>query len=393
MSERPFVPSRPVVEVLLILGVPLAMVWMAVSTLVNGTFAAAGCNPLRIVRLLVAGAEHPDLTCTSVPFIADLPSLGLGLTSETAVVLYLLLIRRMRKLDVSLTREGAAIFDKGQLDQDPMRTRYAKFLVRLKVPSIRQLVVFSAVITLGTGFYVSASKTNHLFKTMANIQGVPHPSVSVQDGYRLSWWAQWDTDPSMAILWIAVGSIGTYFAFRQAYLYYHIARLFKDVPKLVVFRHVPARIDRDHGWRPVGRLTVIAYLSSLCFVCSLIVLIYILRDPDAPRPYRVVINVLLGAVAFAGTLLNLAVVATLRSGIHKSYAKSLKDRMVRLNSESAALENTGQFLAARTTRLEADHLVSDAGYPIRGGVVRVASLASGLIPVIKLSHDVINLYF
>ncbi|WP_439378501.1 hypothetical protein [Amycolatopsis lexingtonensis] len=380
-------------EILLILGVPLAMLWMAVSTLANGTFAADGCDPLRIARLMASAADRPDLACTTVPFIADLPSLGLGLTSEAAVVLYLLLIRRMRQLDVSLTREGAAIFDKDQLSQDPMRARYGRFLAKLRVRAVRQLLVFAGVTALGTWFYLSASQSNHLFKTMANIQGVTYPTIAVQDGYRLSWWAQWDTDPSMAILWIAVGSIGTYFAARQAYLYYHIARLFKDVPKLMVFRHVPARIDRDHGWRPVGRLIVIAYLSSLCFVCSLIVLIFILRDPDQAPVYRTVVNVLLGVVAFVGTGLNLAVVGTLRSGIRRSYVKALKDRIIRLNQESAELDNTGQFLAARTTRLEADHLVGDAGYPIRGGVVRMASLASGLIPVVKLTHDVINLYF
>ncbi|WP_410672130.1 hypothetical protein [Amycolatopsis sp. cmx-4-68] len=380
-------------EILLILGVPVAMLWMVVATLANGTFVADGCDPLRIARLMISAADSPDLTCTTVPFIADLPSLGLGLTSETAVVLYLLLIRRMRQLDVSLTRQGAAIFDKDQLSQDPMRTRYARFLAKLRVRPVWQLLVFFGVIALGTGFYISASQSNHMFKTMANIQGVAHPAVAVQDGYRISWWAQWETDPSMAILWIAVGSIGTYFAVRQAYLYYHVARLFKDVPNLMVFRHLPARIDRDHGWRPVSRLIVIAYLSSLSFVCSLIVLIYMLRDPDQAPAYRIVVNALLGVVAFVGTVLNLAVVGTLRSGIHRSYVKALKDRIIRLNQESAVLDNTGQFVAARTTRLEADHLVGDVGYPIRGGVVRIASLASGLIPVVKLSHDVINLYF
>ena len=59
-----------------------------------------------------------------------------------------------------------------------------------------------------------------------------------------------------------------------------------------MFHHIPARVDRDHGYRPVGGLVAIAYFSSLTFVCSLIVLIYIMRDPAAAAGYRVFVNVL-----------------------------------------------------------------------------------------------------
>ena len=71
----------------------------------------------------------------------------------------------------------------------------------------------------------------------------------------------------------------------------------------------------------------------------------------------------------------------------------MRDRIISLNSESDAADKAGDHLLARAIRLEADHLVGDSGYPVRGRAVRLASLASGLIPVLKLSHDVINLYF
>jgi hypothetical protein len=393
MSTRPFAPSRPVAELLLVLGVPVAMLSMAISSAVHGTFTAPGCGPGRILALTLFGPDKQGLTCFRLPFVADLPSLGLGVTSETAVALYLLLVRRLRKLDVVLADPDTGIFGRDQLTQEPMKSRYAVFLTKLRVSKPRQVLLLAGVAALGTWFYFNVSQNSHLFKALANVQGVARPDAGLQDGYRLSWWARWETDPAMAVLWVAVGSIGTYFAGRQAYLYYHLARLFREAPKLMVFHHVPARVDRDHGWRPVGRLVAIAYFSLLSFVCSLIVLIYIMRDPDAAVGYRVFVNVLLATVAFVGMVLNVAMVTTLRRGVAKAYETTLRDKIITLNSESEAAEKDGDHLSARTIRLEADHLVGDSGYPVRGRALRFASLASGLIPVVKLSHDVINLYF
>ncbi|MEU0792802.1 hypothetical protein ABZ342_22240 [Amycolatopsis sp. NPDC005961] len=393
MSTRPFAPSRPVAELLLVLGVPAAMIYMAISSAVHGNFAAPGCGPGRILALTLFGPDKQGLTCFRLPFTADLPSLGLGLTSETAVVLYLLLVRRLRNLDVVLAHAETGIFGPDQLTQEPMKSRYAAFVAKLRVSEPRQLLLLVGVVAVGIWFYVNASQNNHVFKALANVQGVAHPDAALQDGYRLSWWARWETDPAMAILWIIVGSIGTYFASRQAYLYFHLARLFREAPKLMVFHHVPARIDRDHGWRPVGRLVGYAYFSLLSFVCSLIVLIYIMRDPDAAVGYRVFVNVLLATVAVVGMVLNVAMVTTLRRGVAHVYETTLRDKIIALNSDSDDAEKAGDPLAARTIRLEAGYLVGDSGYPVRGRALRFASLISGLIPVVKLSHDVLNLYF
>lgn len=393
MSARPFAPGRPAAELLLVLGVPAAMVYMAVSSAVHGTLTAPGCSPGRILALMFFGPDNQGLTCVRLPFTADLPSLGLGVTSEMAVVLYLLLVRRLRNLDRVLSGGSTAIFDRDQLEQEPMKKRYDDFFAKLRVSKRRQLLLLAGVLAVGIWFYVNVSGSSHLFKALPDIQGVHHPAPALQEAYRLSWWARWQTDPAMAALWIVVGSIGTYFACRQAYLYYHLARLFRDAPKLMVFHHVPARVDRDHGWRPVGGLVAVAYFSSLSFVCSLIVLIYIMRDPEAAPAYRLFVNILLATVAFVGMVLNVAMLTTLRRGIAKAYETTLRDKILALNAESDAAEEEGDHLAARTIRLEADHLVGDAGYPVRGRAVRFASLASGLIPVLKLSHDVINLYF
>jgi hypothetical protein len=107
----------------------------------------------------------------------------------------------------------------------------------------------------------------------------------------------------------------------------------------------------------------------------------------------VFVNVLLATVAFVGMVLNVAMLTTLRRGIATAYETTLRDKIISLNSESDEAEEAGDHLTARTIRLEADHLVGDSGYPVRGRAVRFASLASGLIPVLKLTHDVINLYF
>src|SRR5207249_8302489 len=119
LSVRPFAPSRPVAELLLVLGVPAAMLHMGISSALHGNFTAPGCDPVRILALTLFGPGKQGLTCLRLPFTADLPSFGLGVTSEMAVVLYLLLVRRLRQLDVVLSERDTAVFDPGQLTQDP----------------------------------------------------------------------------------------------------------------------------------------------------------------------------------------------------------------------------------------------------------------------------------
>ena len=154
MSGRPFIPSRPVAELLLVLGVPAAMAYMAIASAVHGTFAAPGCGLGRILVLTLFGPDKQGLTCFRLPFTADLPSLGLGVTSEMAVVLYLLVVRRLRDLDVLLADPDTGIFGRDQLTQEPMKSRYDAFVAKLRVAKPVQLVRLPAgVLAAGVWFY------------------------------------------------------------------------------------------------------------------------------------------------------------------------------------------------------------------------------------------------
>ncbi|MEC3975233.1 hypothetical protein [Amycolatopsis sp. H20-H5] len=386
-------PARPALEVGLILFLPAVIVFVTVSTALHGDFSAAGCGFWRTLKLSVFGADNQGFTCTTLPFAVDLPSMLLGITSEVAVVNYLLLTKKLRTLDVRLAGGASGLFDAEQLEKEPMRKHYQDIKKWLSVRIRWQLLLLVAVFVLGVGFYYWVAGNNHWFKATATNQGVAHPSEAIQLGFRSSWWAAWDRNPGMAVAWIVIGSVGTYFACCQAYIYYHLSRIFLAAPKSMVFRHVPARIDRDHGWRPVGRIIAIAYLSSISFIFSVIALIYILRDPDASTAVRIITNAILIFVALGGTVLNIVLVATLRFGVAKTFAKTVRLRGIKLNQEIEDLRDGGDPLQARVAVIEAEHLAGEKTYPIQGTAVRVVSLLSGIIPVSKLLNDLFHLAF
>ncbi|AIG78994.1 MULTISPECIES: hypothetical protein [Amycolatopsis] len=372
---------------------PVIMLYMTASTILSGDFAAAGCGFGRILRLTLFGPDASGVACVRLPFSADIPSIALGITSEVAVINYVLLVRRLRSLDIQLSHGERSLFAADQLEREPMKVHYERIGRWLRVRLRWQLLLLALVFTVGTCFYLWVVENNHLFKAMASIQGDARPSGAVRDGFRDSWWASWERNPGMAISWTVVGSLGTYFACCQAYLYYHLSKIFRTAPGLMVFRHVPARVDRDHGWRPIGRIIAIAYVSSISFICSVIALIYILRDPEAIPLVRNTITGILVFVALGGTVLNMLLVSTLRLGVARTFANTVRLKLIRLNQEIRELLERGNNVEARLVLLEAEQLAREKPYPIQGTAIRVLSLASGVIPVSKLLNDIFHLVF
>ncbi|PRY43631.1 hypothetical protein [Umezawaea tangerina] len=355
---------------------------LALVCLHRGVLGAAGCGPLRIAGLAVFGVEEPEVVCTSIPFGADIPSWTLGLTSSVAVALYLVLASRLRNIEGDLVATG--LLDSDELSKEPLRGHMAKMRKGLSVSIATQLLFFLPVLLLGVLFYVFVNGHNHMFADLPLIQGAGHVTQATESAYRESWWANWDRHPVLGVAWILIGSVGAYFAVKQGYLYWRLSKLFVKGAELAVLNYIPARLNRDHGWRPVGRVISLSYVAALNFLTSLIALLYMLKDPDAGL-FR---NLVLAGFAILGTGLNIRFVYSMISCVRQAHGKTVD---IELNELNHSIERAGAVDAAVPLEIRGEQLASAPPYPIKGRILRSLSFAPGLVAATKLVHDAFGL--
>jgi hypothetical protein len=348
----------------------------------QGVLSAPGCAPFRIAYLAVFGTKKSEVVCTSVPFSADIPSWTLGVTSSVAVALYLVLASRLRNIVDDLVATG--LLDRDELSHEPISSHMEKMRKGLSVPIWVQLLLFLPVLSLGVLFYVIMNSRNHMFADLPFIQGSGNVSSAVLGAYRESWWANWERHPVLGAVWILIGSVGAYFAVKQGYLYWRLSKLFVKGAELAVLNYVPERLNRDHGWRPIGRVISLSYVAALNFLTSLIALLYMLKDPDAGL-FR---NLVLAAFVILGTVLNIRFVYSMISCVRQAHQKAVD---LELNALNQRIERLGTSVERTALEVRGDQLAAAPSYPIKGKIVRSLSFAPGVVAATKLLHDAVGL--
>jgi hypothetical protein len=364
----------------------IVLVVLYISTMIAGTATAPGCAPWRIARLAAFGSGAPEVVCLSVPLVADIPSWTLAITSSIAFALYLALAKRLRHIIDDLVASG--LLDGREIFRDPLRPHMRKIRGALTVSTAKQLLLFLPVLGAGIAFYVFMNSRNHLFNDLPSIQGAADPAA-LETTYQASWWASWDQHPAAGVAWVLIGSIGAYYAIKQGTLSWRLSKFFVAGARLAVLNYVPSRRDRDHGWAPVGRVIVLAYISALNFLISFIALLYMLNDSQS----GMMIDILLATLAVGGAAINIRFVYSMIRCVRRAYMVTVDVQLADVNRKIAEQQrrNVVDVAAVESLEVRGERLATAQPYPIRGRAIRLLSLAPGLIAVTKLTYDAVHL--
>lgn len=374
-----FIPSFPFVVMLAVFAACAAV----------GVESSRECPPSTLLHLAVpAFREHPS-ECRELPLVADLPSVALGVTSTLAVTLYLTLVRRLSRLQRDLVASGLVRpekFKEGKLAEKLGRLNGEIRLGRLVK------VVLLAVSAIGSGYlYWAAYKGGRAFSDLSEISR-DHPS---EDVLRASWWANYTEHPLLAATWIAVGTIGVYFAAKQAYIYQKILMFSIRSRKHWSFQYVPRDRDDDFGWKPVGDVNAMVYLGFLNFTVSLFAVAYILQGAPGKSG-----NTVIGVMALVGIWANLGIVLALLWVMVKNHRKiiirkraEVKRRLLERGDGTVASRgpSTGErdfsYLSVQGKLL----YEAPRWYPLRGRLRPLLSVAPGLFAFYKAGAELIKL--
>jgi hypothetical protein len=371
-------------QLVFICGVPaviMTLVWAA--CVAAGLATAPGCDPGTLLHVVVPAVGDSATECRTLPLTADLPSVALGFTSTLAMTLYLTLVSRLSRLKDDLVDSG--LLRSETVRRGELARRLAGLETGIRIGRGAKSLLALASVGGSAGLYLWAYDGGRAFTDLSGLS-TAHPSA---ESVRGSWWANYAENPMMAAVWIAIGSIGLYFAAKQGYIYQRLLAFSWGVRRLWDFQYVSRARDDDFGWKPVGRIVTMVYLGFLNFTVSLTAAAYLLRGEsgDWKNPF-VALVALVGIWANAGILL-----ALLTMMIRSHRATVERERLavaagMTLLREEALRGGPGD--EARLARLTAEGgLLYEAPrwYPLRGRLKPLFSLAPILLALYKFGEE------
>lgn len=382
-------PAGKLGQFLFICAVPLGimtLVWAACNY--YGVATAPHCSPGTLLHLAIPAARDDLTACRVLPLAADLPSVALGFTSSLAMSIYLTLIARLSRLKDDIVESG--LVNASDFADGDLATRLSELERTIRLGRSAKVGLAALSVAGSAGLYLWAYRGGRAFADLA-IVSTSRPST---ESIRASWWAHYDERPLLAAAWIAIGSLGLYFATKQGYIYQRLLSFSWGARKAWNFQYVSRARDDDFGWKPVGRIITMVYLGFLNFTVSLTAAAYLLRGESGDWKNPVVAFVaLLGIWANAGILIALLTVMI------KNHRKVVARERLEVAREITRLQHvqTGKRAAERDAGLARftaqGTLLFEAPrwYPLRGKLKPVLSLAPVLLALYKFGVELTKL--
>jgi len=187
-----------------------------------------------------AMSEHVTMR---VPFLSDLPGLGLSLASCLSIAQYLILLRLRFSLRDDLLASG--LITESTANQDELFDPPMK--VKLSGPSTR-VPLFTIFLATGAWVYAKIRTTGRIFYKISKLTGWRVSSATLRE----HWWAA--HDPVLAICWVLLGAVGAYCACLQITTSMSMLRSLEYLGNKRKLILIPTRLSPDNGWRPATRL-------------------------------------------------------------------------------------------------------------------------------------------
>lgn len=315
-------------DVALHVGAPaLTLGLVALVTTLAGVGAPAGCNGVQIFLWNLTGQTVPASTCTSVPFLADAPTILLSLTCPFALAGYYVMARRQKALLADLERNGVIAPGTGSSLPLPfqwLRTGVPHVVIRFG------LLVLSFVITFG--LYTWALDSNFIFTLLASED---HPSEQLQ----ATWWANIHEHRALGIMTLAIATMGIYYAIRVGAVYVAFGQVIRKVTTASTVTYVPSWRDTEYGWQPVTSALKVIYFSAINLAISCVAVFHMIRSTVGLA--------VAGALALVGVIMNAQVILAPLGRVNRAHVRIKRQ----LRHE---LEQTGTPLTSRRVEATAD---------------------------------------
>ena len=355
---------------MLLLPAAILLVTAGVSAL-SGALVTDHCPVLRVFgNVLIPAVRHHQM-CTSVHFMVDIPSITLAVTSALAVASYFAFQRRTRSLVGNLVSTGLLAREKlctAALEPDDL----------VRIPRVYRALSLPASVALALALYYIVLHGSLMFHDFAG-----GAKTAVVSKLRESWWANWSHHKVLAIMWVATGTIGTYYASKSARTKYQVRRWATRPQPTGLFQYVPRWQNKAYGWGPAWKLISIAYLSIVTFIFSLAVTLYLLRGVSIGVVVVAVVAVLASLLSNGRFLVS--GVLTIRhrhSDVVSARVAVVRDAL--LEAQPASVE---QLFWAQ----QSQELVDVPDLPVSGKARTIVPIIGGITAVLTFAHALIRL--
>lgn len=315
-------------EVLLLTLIPLLTFGMVCAiTGIYGVAYRPGCNSARnFIANLLFQPTTPS-TCKSVPFLSDMPTMMLAVTSPFALVVYRLLRRRIAQLLGALGGTGLIRVSD---DSEPIKKSIERLERAVDMNRTMRFGIFVISTMMVTWLYSRNLANGHLFNTL----GVGEDGESNAESLRHTWWANYHHHPLLACVCIFIGSVGVAYAIRAGWLYtwlgvvlYAAWRRKIHMNNLPV-EYVPRWRDKSYGWSPVTGALMLIYISTISYAVSMVAVFDMLRNESET------LDVAIG-FAILGVVTNLLIILTsfiMIMAVHRAVAGRLREKLMDVTS-------------------------------------------------------------
>lgn len=322
-------PVNVMQEIVLLTVVPmLTMGLICAATGAVGVVYQSGCNSFsNFLHDLLLGNQRSS-TCVAVPFLSDVPTVVLSLTCPFAMVSYYLVRRRLNWLVPAVSSTG--------LVNSELAAELAKGVRRLEAAvdlnRSRKIGFFAVTTVMGIWLYWRYLNYGKIFTILATERlGASNESV-----LRASWWANYHYHPFLAMLYILVGSTGTYYALRAGWLYTMLGQILitsrKSKLSKLEFNYVPQWRDRSYGWSPITGGLFLIYLSTINFAVSMIAVFDMLQG----REWTIGVAAFFAALGVLSNLIIIAVPLAKIIAAHRAVEGRLRSTLIQSASNAAS---------------------------------------------------------
>lgn len=379
MAQAFFIPLVPI-------GV-MSLVFAACG--IAGVAKAPGCSLGTLLHLALPRFREAGTECESLPLIADLPSVALGFTSTLAMTIYLTLVKRLSQLKADLVESG--LVDREELASGELSERLEILERKIHLGRAAKFLLALVSVAGSLGLYLWSYDGGRAFADLAMVSESRPTEFVVQH----SWWANYLERPALAAVWIAIGSIGIYFAVKQGYIYHCLVSSSVKSAKFWKFQYVSRARDDDFGWKPVGRVISMVYLGFLNFTISLTAAAYLLRGESGDWK-----NPVVGVVALVGIWANLGVLFSLLYVMIRSHRKTVARERQEVSEKLKKIEQVQRTDACADLELHGNLQIRGSilyeaprWYPLRGKMRPIFSLAPILLALYKSATELSQLIF
>lgn len=321
-----------------LLGLPFFVAWCS-GVLVSENDK---CEVRDIVQFLALGESRQpfDVSCQTVPLVADWPSILVGFSCASSVLLYGRYRRLLTTLNSDLAKAGL------------MSLRQAGRLKDLKtgpgwwrtIAPLFNSIVVAILVAVGFRFHAFVQAGSPWFDFLTQAGG---DNRAASAALRSGWWANSTAHPVNAFVWRLVGVIGSFFAVQHMVLHARLTWKLRQRSSKPKVTYVERWKEPDHGWVAFERVLLVICFGILNFGIGFFAVAYILL---AGRAGDSLLAVTLLATGF-GTWINYIVLGSIYRFIRDGFRDARRRRAKKVHEAHLAGKTSAEVLVAQLNDL------------------------------------------